>query len=81
MKIRPILDWFHKLRVTLVMRSGERYVFLVDKVTWKRSGDGVGLTELGWEGAKGAPSFVTLSQVDLLFSKRVLRWDASITNS
>lgn len=72
MDIDSILNWFVKLRVTLVMRSGVKFVFLADKISVVPAT--LGLSKISWEGARGAPSFIELTQVDLVYWKKVSRW-------
>lgn len=81
--LQALRDWFQtpvKLRVTLVMRSGERFTFLADTVEWKAAFPLSGLTSLEWTGGVGAPTFVALTQVDLVYWKRVFRWGNCLTN-
>lgn len=74
MDLNMLLAPFVKLRVTIVMRSGARHVFLCDKINTVRGE--MGLTRMAWEGAKRPPHFIELTNVDLVLTKTVSRWHA-----
>jgi hypothetical protein len=67
-----MLSWFQKLRVTLVLNSGVKYVFLADKITTTRGN--IGLSAISWSGASNPPHFIEVQHIDLIETRTVSRW-------
>lgn len=73
-KIAAGLYWFVKIRVTLLLESGSKVVFLCDRYETQKNGGTNRIVSINTFGSRGFPHYTDLGKIDAIYSRKVSRW-------